>query len=235
MQKKQKILRLLFEFETEVLGIAPKISGNAFRHATHSQINSSFGVYSTLAPLTMPTSYQDFFTIREQKITPTIFEHRNLDKYSGKTRLIYFSRIPGITFDIINPPDKYEKYIRDRPLIQFGKGRNNGYGLVRLVDALLIELEDLEFPKTASHATLLSPLFYIPKYFVKYNCRMKYQAMWNHQKVKHVKTVPAGQFFRLQKGKSIKNIAKAGLIRKNLFGQFGFGEFIIRDWSTGGN
>ena len=225
----------MFEFETEIMGITPTISGNAFRHATHSQINASFGVYSSLKSLTQPTSYQDFFSPRIQKITPAVFQHEFLDKYTHTQRINHFCRVPGITFDIINPPSDYVKYLTNRDLIQFGKARNRAYGLVRLVDALEIDLNDLELPDKATHATLLTPLFYIPKYFEKYKCRITYFPMWNHQTVKRIKVIPAGQFFRLQKNANIKKIARDGLLRKQLFGQFGLSEFKLHDWSNGGN
>jgi len=237
VQKKAKILRLLFEFETEVLGITPQVSGNAFRHAVSSQVNASYGVYSSLKSLSQPTSYLDFFTPRLQKIMPSTFQHHFFDKYTQTPKVNDFCRVPGITFDIVNPPSDFVKYIKNRDIIQFGSGRNKGYGLSRLVDVLEINLLDLDFPTEATHASLLSPLFYIPNYFVKYNCRMKYQAIWNHQVVKRIKTIPAGQFFRLHKYKNLKKIALAGILRKNLFGQFGFSEFILQNWPTknGGN
>jgi len=224
----------LFEFETESLGIPSHVSGNAFRHATSSQVNVSVGIFSSLKPLTQPTSYQDFFTCRLQKISPITHEHSYFDKYERVSKINYFSRFPGITFDIISPPKDYVKYLQNLELIQFGKGRNRGYGLVRLVDALEINIDDIKLPNTATHATLLSPLFYIPKYFEKYNCRKKYQVIWNHGKKKRIQTIPTGQFFRLQKERNVKAIARAGILRKNLFGQFGLGEFLLHNW-TGGN
>ena len=50
-------------------------------------------------------------------------------------------------------------------------------------------------------------------------------------KVNQVKVVAPGQFFRIKPEKNIQIIAKRGILRKVLFGQFGFGEFMVHDWN----
>jgi hypothetical protein len=45
-----------------------------------------------------------------------------------------------------------------------------------------------------------------------------------------LQVIAPGQFFRIKAGKSIPTIAKKGLLKKGLFGQFGFGEFMVHNW-----
>jgi hypothetical protein len=141
-----------------------------------------------------------------------------------------------VTFDLINPPDKIIEYIKDMEVIQFGGGRNKGYGLVELTDWIWIDYNELKFPSEGSHITLISPILYIPHFVQKYNCRKVYEIFWNHGRKNKLEIIPPGQFFRISKNKNIQKIARKGVLKKFLFGKFGYGEYIIHNWNKdGGN
>ena len=132
----------------------------------------------------------------------------------------------------MNPPEKIVDKIEKLPLIQFGAKRNNGQGIVKLVDHLEIEFKDIELPDKASHLTLISPWMYIEKFVHRYDCRYATEIMWNNRKKNILNIIPNGQFFRIKSGKNIQSIARKGLLRKHLFQQFGYGEFVLNDWNN---
>jgi hypothetical protein len=137
-----------------------------------------------------------------------------------------------VTFDILNPPENLIEFIQNKELIQLGGNRNCGFGIVNLRDYIEIDIDQLQFPDHGSHLTLISPSLVIPPFVERYKCRYMLMTIWNHNKANVVNVIAPGQFFRIKAGKSIQSIAKKGLIRKGLFGQFGFGEFIVQDWKN---
>lgn len=230
-----KILRLLFKFETEYRGNPLYITGNAFRHAFSLQINTSIGIFTDIKQLYCPKTYEDFFGPRIKRIFLLPYIHTFFCKYTKKKKNVFFFRPKGVIFDIINAPESLLDYITKREIIQLGGGRNKTYGVVSLIDNILIELSDFNLPDKASHLTLISPLLEIPKFAVSYNCRQTFEVFWNNGMQNKLKIIPPGQFFRIKEGKNIRKTALNGILRKNLFGKFGYGEFIVHDWKNGGN
>jgi hypothetical protein len=235
MASKNKILRLLFEFHTEYLGKIDHLSGNALRHGLSAQVNTSIGIFTELKRLFIPNSYEEFFKIRTTKIEPFQYIHSFFDYDENQRKKIYFYRVPGVTFDILNPPDDFLDYIKDRDPIQFGGGRNRGYGYVTLYDYVWIELDGIELPSKASHITLISPLLHVPHFVHKYKCRKDRVTLFNDGKAYKYEMIPPGQFFRLKEGKDVKKIALKGIMRNGVLGKFGFHEFMVHDWQDGGN
>ncbi|MFX0133510.1 MAG: hypothetical protein ACFFDN_07700, partial [Candidatus Hodarchaeota archaeon] len=153
---------------------------------------------------------------------------------SRRKTIIYFTP-SAVAFDIINAPEDLVTHIENQEIIQFGGLRNEGFGVVKLIDHIEIDLNDIELPTEATHLTLLSPILYLPKFVEPYDCRHEHLLLWNNGKKNRVKVISAGQFFRLKKNKSIEKIALKGILRKFLFGQFGFGEYILNNWSKEGD
>ncbi len=225
-----KVLRLLFGFLSEYVGNPLYISGNAIRHAFHKKINTSVGCFTELRRLDAINSYEAFIKIRIEK--PFLIPHTQsfFSKIERKKKhLIYFTPT-SITFDIINPPENLINFIKNLNIIQLGGLRNEGFGAVELLDHLLIDLKKIEYPDIGTHVTLISPILYVPKFLETYQCRQEYVIFWNNSKKNRIKIISPGQFFRIKKNKNIKKIAEKGILRKVLFGQFGFGEFFVNNW-----
>ena len=129
-----------------------------------------------------------------------------------------------------DPPDEFLKYLKNFEFFQFGGLRNEGFGVCRLIDHVKINVNDLKLPKKATHLTLISPVKYLPKYIEPYNCREEHIQLWSNNKLSNVKLFSAGQFFRLNNRRTIEKIALDGILRKNLLGKFGFGEFVLNNW-----
>jgi len=225
-----KIVRLLFRFETEYGGDPRFISGNAFRHAISMQVNTSFGIFTNKLLLNPPKTYQEFFSFR----TPKYFLHPYFelwyDKRLQKRAYRYFFLPEAVTFDILNPPENFIEYIKEKELIQLGRNRNCGFGIIDLQDYIEIAIDQLELPDQASHLTLISPALIFPSYVYHYNCRYIGLEIWNHNKRNIIQAIAPGQFFRIKGEKSIPNIAQRGILRKGLLGQFGLGEFVVHNW-----
>ncbi|MHA1650407.1 MAG: hypothetical protein ACTSYB_09440 [Candidatus Helarchaeota archaeon] len=236
--KMPHILRLLFKFEAEYTGSPLFISGNALRHALSRQVNTSVGIFTKEASLKMPHSYSDFFSIRTTKCFLRPFYERWWNKVRHRVAVRCFFTPRFVTFDLITHlddiPDIIE-HIQNCELIQLGGHRNWGFGIVALQDYLEIDLSSLKFPEKASHLTLLSPMLFFPSFIERYNCRHKLVKIWNHNHVNPVNIIAPGQFFRIKPGKNIQQIALRGILRKTLFGQFGFGEFVVHDWTSNKN
>ena len=230
-----RVKRLLFKFHTEYKGYPLYVSANALRHALGMKLNCSIGMFTNASRLYYPNSYTEFFRPRTEHIFLKPFSHTFFSKYENQRKIIYFYRPFAITFDILNYPDDVIDYIRQKPLLQIGSGRSKGYGSISLHDWVEIDLKDVELPSKATHLVLLSPLLKIPNFVEKYNCRYNYEIIWNNGKKNKLKIVPPGQFFRLKKGKNLQKIALKGILRKTLFGGFGFGEFQLYDWSKENN
>jgi len=235
MMQDNKVLRLLFEFQTEYLGEPSYITGNAFRHCISNQINVSFGMFTDEKSLKSPKTYNEFFYIRTKKCPIFRHVHKWYSKIEKKAKTREFFTVPGITFDIINPPNDFLKFVRERDIVQVGGGRNNGYGLMRLVDYIEISISDLELPDIASHVTLISPMLEIPNYLEPYKCRWDTLKIWNHGKSNLMKIVPPRQFFRIKKEQNVERIALKGILRAGALSQFGLNEFKVHDWTNGGN
>jgi len=226
-----KIIRLLFRFETEYGSNPQFISGNALRHALSLQVNTSIGIFTNTHLLSQPKTYEEFFSYRIKKcFLPPYFEIW-YDKRNYKRAYRYFFFPIAVTFDILNPPENLIDLIREKELIQLGGNRNCGFGMVTLQDYIEIDLDQLQYPEKASHLTLLSPSIMIPPYVERYKCRHILITIWNHNKANMINVIAPGQFFRIKAGKSIPTIAKKGVMRKGLFGQFGFGEFMVHNWT----
>ena len=225
-----KILRLLFRFETEYGGTPHFISGNALRHALSVQVDTSIGIFTKNLTLTQPKTYEEFFSYR----TKNYFFHPYFELWFDKRRqrraYRYFFLPEAVTFDIVNPPENFIELLKDKELIQLGGNRNCGFGMVSLQDSIEIDVDQLQFPDQASHLTLLSPSLVMPPYVERYKCRHMEMRIWNHNKANLLQVIAPGQFFRIKAGKSIPAIAKKGILRKGLFGQFGFGEFMVHNW-----
>jgi len=227
---KNKVLRLLFRFSSEYKGSPLFISGNSLRHAISRQINVSFGSFIEKGYLISPETYDDFFGIRTEK--PFLTPHTQLffSKCEKKKKNLIFFMPSGVTFDVINPSEDLITYIKNLEIIQLGGLRNEGFGIVELIDHVFIDLNDIELPSDGTHITLLSPILYVPKFLESYQCRQENIIFWNNGKKNRLKAISAGQFFRIKKNRTIKKIALIGILRKVLFGQFGFGEFQINNW-----
>jgi len=225
-----KILRLLFGFESEYIGSPQYIPGNSLRHALSLQLNTSVGIFTSDASLSLPRTYYEFFLLRTKKC----FLRPNFEVWWDK---IHFRRAvrcfflpPFVSFDVIQPPPNVIDCIQSKELIQLGGNRNTGCGIVTLQDYLEIDLDAFTLPEKASHIILISSTLYLPPFVEGYHCRHKPVQLWNHNQVNMVNTIAPGQFFRIKPAKVIPKIAKQGIVRKTPLGQFGFGEFIVQDW-----
>ena len=225
-------MRLLFKFETEYSGSALHIPGNALRHALSLQVNTSVGIFTNTPHLNLPKTYQDFFLFRTKKCFLHPYFELWYDKRHSKRAYRYFFLPEFVSFDLLDPPENLIEIIEKREVIQLGGNRNCGFGVVTLQNYLEIEVEQLQFPEQASHLTLLSPSLVIPPFVERYFCRHMEIEMWNHNKNNLLKVIAPGQFFRIKPGRSIPAIARKGLLRKTLFGQFGFGEFTVHNWKN---
>ena len=166
-----KILRLLFTFDGEYMGSPQYISGNAFRHALSLQVNTSIGIFTANSKLPPPKSYSDFFLVRTKKYFLRPYFEIWWDKVHHKQAYRCFFLPQFVTFDVINPPSNLIELIKDKELLQFGGMRNAGFGIVALQDYIEIDLEHLEYPKQASHLTLISPTVFLPSFVNLYDCR----------------------------------------------------------------
>jgi len=182
--------------------------------------------------LQLPNSYTEFFSIRTNKCFLHPYFERWWNKVSHRAAFRCFFTPAYVTFDLTAPPEDIIEHIQNCELIQLGGHRNWGFGIVTLQDYLEIDLLSLEFPEKASHLTLISPLIYLPSFLEWYNCRHKLVKIWNHNRANLVNTIAPGQFFRIKSGKNIRKIALRGVLRKALFGQFGFGEYVVHDWTN---
>ncbi len=228
-----EVLRLLFQFQTEYRGNPLFISGNAFRHAISRQVDASFGVFTDTKRLSLPKDYAEFFSIRIKKPFLTPNTQSFFSKTERKQKNLIFFTPSAASFDVINPPEGLIEYIKDLPVIQFGGLRNEGLGIVELMDHIFINVEDLTCPEEGTHLTLLSPLLHLPKFIHSYDCRQEYMIFWNNNSKNRIKIISPGQFFRLKDDVNIKKIALKGILRKYLFGKFGFGEFVVNHWPKG--
>ena len=163
--------------------------------------------------------------IRFEKTPPGAFDQRQ-----QKRAYRYFFLPEAVSFDILNPPENFIEDIKETELIQLGRSRNSGFGIVALQDYIEIDVDQLEWPDQASHLTLISPTVTIPSFVARYDCRYTEMQIWNYNKLNAVKVIAPGQFFRIKAGKSIPSIARRGMMRKGLLGQFGLGEFVVHDW-----
>ncbi|MBD3228818.1 MAG: hypothetical protein GF329_11585 [Candidatus Lokiarchaeota archaeon] len=177
-----QILRLLFKFHTEYIGIPDYISGNALRHAISQQINTSIGIFTNQSHLFKPIDFDYYFKIWQEKAFLKPYYNTDWDKYSNSKTIRCFFRPSYATFDVINPPENILNIIREREIIQLGGGRNRGYGLVSLKDWLWINPNNFEYPEDATHITLISPMKKIPKFVHEYDYRWNYEIFWNHGK-----------------------------------------------------
>ena len=225
-----KIIRLLFCFESEFAGDSRYISGNALRHALSMQINTSNGSFTTISKLNVPTTHHEFFLPRMQKcfLYPHIEFFWDMRSRQRKYRCFFFPAY--VTFDVIDPPDNLIEDIESRDLIQLGGQRNCGFGIISLKCHIEIDLDKLRLPRDGTHLVLLSPLVYFPRFVEKYNCRHEFIQLWNHNRLNNVRVISEGQFFRIKKGCNSETIARRGILRRSLFGKFGFGEFIVHNW-----
>ncbi|MBD3227996.1 MAG: hypothetical protein GF329_07385 [Candidatus Lokiarchaeota archaeon] len=229
-----KILRILFEFRSEYIGCSKYITGNALRYALSMPISTSIGIFTDYHQVWVPDSYQNFFKIRKKKSFLKPYFYFIWDKYTQKRVRKCFYTPNSVTFDLTNPPEDIIDQIQNLSLIQFGGGRNLGYGTTELIHWVWIDPNFFEYPEDATHITLLSPILYIPSFVHKYACRKEYEIFWNHGKKNKLHIIPPGQFFRIKSGKDIKKISQKGLLKKALLGQFGYGEFFLANWPKGG-
>jgi len=233
------ILRLLFRFQTEYSGDPRFVSGNAFRHALSRQVHTSIGIFTDIDRLNPPRTYYEFFLIRTKKCFAFPHFEKFFD-YNTNTRKYRFFFTPRfVTFDILDPPPDLIDLISSIEPIQFGGGRHCGCGAVVLHDTLYIDIDAIPMPERATHLVLISPLLHFPPCVEKYRCRRERLNLWNHGRVNHLNVIAPGQFFRIKPGQNIPKIARNGILRrvkanKALFSQFGFGEFILYDWKSGG-
>jgi hypothetical protein len=236
MKPEGRILRLLFEFQTEYIGNSKYITGNAFRHALSMPIDTSIGIFTENSRVFQPTSYEEFFEIRTKNPLLKPYFYFHWDPYNNcRAKKCYF-KPAFVTFDLINASEDTIETIQDEKLIQFGGGRNKGYGLADLVDWVWIDYNKLEYPTEATHITLISPILYIPNDVHKYNCRKGYEIFWNHGRKNKLSIIPPGQFFRIKQDRNIEKIAKKGILKKSLLGKFGYGEYLLHNWQkNGGN
>ena len=226
-----KIIRLLFRFESEYSSDPQFISGNALRHALSSQLNTSVGIFTRSALLDQPKTYEEFFAYRTKKCFLHPYFELWYDKRNHRRAFRYFFLPEAVTFDVLNPPENLIELIQGKEFIQFGGNRNCGFGMVRLQDSIEINVDQLQFPDRASHLTFLSPSIVVPPYVERYKCRYMPTTIWNHAKANVIQVIAPGQFFRIKPGKSVSTVARKGLLRKGLFGQFGFGEFMVHNWN----
>ena len=235
MQKRNKILRLLFEFQSTLLGVPSFLSGNSFCHATSSPVYASNGVFSEILPLKHPKTYPEFFLMRKQNCILTPQHYYWFSKIEQKQKKNWYVLPPGITFDILNPPHDLIKQLKQK-FIQLGPGRNRGHGIVRLVDYIWINVDDLDLPEEGSHVELYSSLFKIPKFVHEYKCRKTILTFWNNGHKSNMKVISSKQYFRLKDGINIKKVALLGILRKTIHGRHGLGEYqvVTYDKKNGG-
>lgn len=55
--------------------------------------------------------------------------------------------------------------------------------------------------------------------------------IWNHGRKNIIQVIFPRQFFRIKSTKIKKNLPLKGILRKILFGKFGFGEFQVYNWN----
>ncbi len=220
----------MFKFESEYAGSPLYIPGNSLRHALSVQLNTSVGIFTTYSRLVLPSSYSDFFYIRQKRCFLQPYFELWWDKIQHKQSYRCFFLPEFVSFDIIDPPENLLELIQTKDLIQFGGNRNAGFGMVALQDYIEIDVDGFQFPTKASHLTLLSPALHLPPFVDLYAYRHKQVQLWNHNTVNVVDAIAPGQFFRIKPDKDIPTIAKRGILRKGSLGHFGFGEFIVHDW-----
>ena len=234
-----ELLRLLFKFHSEYSGDPRFISGNAFRHTLSSQVSTSIGIFTDIDRLISPLTYQEFFLIRTKKC----FAYPNFEKFfdwnNHREWFRHFTTPPFVTYDVLEPPSDLVEIIRSLEPLQFGGQRHAGCGAVTLYDAISIDVEKITFPTHATHLTLIAPMVHFPPFVYRFNCRREQLKLWNHGRLNQVEAIAPGQFFRIKKGEDIPELAKKGILRKvlrnkALFSQFGYGEFMVHNWSKGG-
>ena len=233
-QKKMndKILRLLFKFESEYSGDSSCVSGNSLRHGLHQQVDTSMGIFTDIPELVYPSNYHHFFLIRTRKCFLKPYFDIAYNNRKRKRYLRCFFLPEYVTFDIkTNDPENIIEKIEQQELIQLGGHKNLGFGVVKLMDHLVIDVKDIELPERASHLTLISPWMYVEKFVHRYECRKETQVIWNNRKQNVLHVISKGQFFRIKR-KNIQSIARKGLFRRHLLHQFGYGEFILNDWTN---
>jgi hypothetical protein len=64
MKPEGRIIRVLFDFQTEYMGNSKYITCNAFRHALSMPIDVSIGIFTDKSRVFLPNSYEEFFEIR---------------------------------------------------------------------------------------------------------------------------------------------------------------------------
>lgn len=230
----QKILRTIFKFSSPYKGFPNFIQGNMIRHALSLQLKTSIGVFSNLHPLNSPNNYEDLFLIRKQKVplkpdrwvrSPRHGEHQ--DNY-------YTYWPPAVTFDFIDPPEDILDIIKEKQdqVLQLGGLRNCGLGIISLYDYQWIDLGEISsfLPNEATHITLISSIWAIPRFCHSYRCRYAEIPFWNNGNVSVKRVVAHGQFFRLKEGVNVRKVALKGLLKKTPLGDFGLGEFQIVNW-----
>jgi hypothetical protein len=225
-----EVLRVLYQFQTEYRGNPLYITGNAFRHAISRQVNASFGIFTDERNLFLPRNYQEFFDPRILK--PFLLPHVQsfFSKVKGKKQNIIFFTPSAVIFDILDPPEDSLDHLKEMGAIQLGGLRNEGFGVVELVDHININLDDVELPEKGTHVTLISPMLHVPKFLHPYDCRQDDIIFWNNNRKNRMKGISPGQFFGLRSGVDVKKIALRGILRRCLFGKFGFGEYIVNYW-----
>ncbi len=230
-----KVMRLYFRFNTEYKGYQMYVSGNALRHCLGMQLNCSVGKFTSSTKLHYPKNYEEYFMPRTEDIFLRPFYHSFFSKCENRAKTIIFFRPLAITFDVLDYPDDMIDLIKKKELLQVGGGRTKGYGSITLHDWMEIDLDDFELPTKGTHLTLISPLIEIPDFVHEYKCRHNHEIIWNNGKQNRIKIVSPGQFFRMKQGKDIQKIALKGMLRKTLFGKFGYGEWKLHYWKEAEN
>ncbi len=237
-----RILRLLFKFQTPYKGDIRFITGNAIRHALSpwdGKLDCSIGKFTDTRRLIMPKTYEPFFQRRTEVYLPPHNFETFYNKMKGKDDYRYFSTPECVTFDLIDPPNDLLESLEVREFLQFGGGRNAGFGAAVLHDSLWIDVDQLNLPMNATHLTLIAPILYLPGIIKKYSCRREWLVVWNHGKSNHLRVFGAGQFFRLKEGLDIPRLAREGILRrerrnhKRILSHFGFGEFVLNNFGKG--
>lgn len=235
-----ELLRLLFKFHSEYSGDTRFVSGNAFRHALSAQVNTSIGIFTDIDRLNPPQTYNEFFIIRTKKCFSFPHFEKFYDWSNQSSSYRYFFTPQYVTFDILEPPPNLLEIIGSLEPFQFGGQRHSGYGAVTLHDSVYIDVDKIPMLINASHLTLISPVVYLPPYVENFDCRREQYNIWNHGRKNQVEIIAPGQFFRIKPGTDLPLIAKRGILRKlksnkALFSQFGFGEFMLNNWTKGGS
>ena len=171
-----QVLRLLFKFQSPYKGDIRFITGNAVRHALSpwkGKLDCSVGILTDSRHLSLPKTYWQFFQRRTEVYLPPHNFETFYNKMEGHADYRYFSTPECVTFDVIDPPKGFLESLKAREFLQFGGGRNAGFGVVNLYDTLWIDLDQLKFPSTATHLTLVTPILYLPRIVVKYSNRQR--------------------------------------------------------------